>query len=174
MLVMRLSTKNPLKMIFEYLEMLIILLKHFLFTCVKSGKEIHNQNNFMRKFTVTIFSVVMISTFIGANAQSINNRSWKSYIDNPINDTVTFHFRSDSSYVTDSHGDIKVRTSCTVSGDTLAIEDYGTEAMGCPGRKGVYKVKLDGNSFVLELIDDPCDGRAQALHNRKWIEAKRE
>ena len=114
------------------------------------------------------------SAAVKINAQSIDNRKWKSFVGDPVNDTLTFHIRSDSSYVTDGRGNVMIRSHCKIAGDTLMIEDYGSEPRNCIGRQGLYKIRLNGNSFTLASIQDPCDGRLQALDNRTWMEAKRE
>jgi len=105
------------------------------------------------------------------HAQSINNRNWKASFGDPINDTLTLHVNSDSSFVTNSRGDVIIRTSCTFSGDTLTIQDQGTGEHECPDTKGTYKINLAGNSFTLTLINDDCEGRGQALNGTKWTEA---
>ena len=105
------------------------------------------------------------------HAQSINNRNWKAYIGDPLNDTLTFHIHSDSSFVTNSKEEVMLRTNCIISADTITISDYGEGEYVCPDMKGKYKINLSGNSFTLTLIDDPCEGRAQALDGKKWTEA---
>ena|SRR5688572_1348546 len=127
----------------------------------------------MKKVTLFVSLFLFASAMSVINAQSIGNRSWKTYISQPINDTVTLHLYSGSSHLMNSQGEIKVRSHCKINGDTMTILDYGTEQMGCPDMKGVYKINLSGNSFTLTLIEDPCEGRAGALINRKWTEASK-
>jgi hypothetical protein len=104
-------------------------------------------------------------------AQSITNKSWKTYIDAPINDTAILNIHADSSSITNTRGQVMVRHHCKVSGDTLTIEDLGTEEQGCPGIKGSYKINFIDNGFTLIMINDACTGRSQALAGRKWTEA---
>jgi len=106
------------------------------------------------------------------HAQSINNRDWIAAFGNPINDSLTLHVRSDSTLVTNSHGDVIVHTSFTIKGDTLTILDQGSGEHECPDAKGTYKINLAGNTFTLTLIDDACEGRGQALNGVKWAEVK--
>lgn len=113
-----------------------------------------------------VCSILMTST---VSAQSINKRDWKAYFADPINDTLTLHIRADSSFVTTSKGDVMLRTNCIITGDTLTLSDYNDSEHACP-EKGKYKINLNGKSFTLTLIDDPCDGRAQALNGVKWTE----
>ena len=103
-------------------------------------------------------------------AQSINNRNWKAFFADPINDTLTLHVHSDSSFVTDSKGEVMLRTNCILTGDTLTLSDYGEGEHTCPDAKGKYKISLNGQSFTLSLIDDGCEGRARALDGVKWTE----
>ena len=103
-------------------------------------------------------------------AQSINNRNWKAVFADPINDTLTLHVHSDSSFVTNGKGEVMLRTNCIITADTLTLSDYGEGEHTCPDAKGKYKINLNGKSLTLSLIDDPCDGRAQALNGVKWTE----
>ena len=123
---------------------------------------------------IILFAGFFFFASIISHAQSINNRNWKAYISDPVNDTATFHIQSDSSFVTNSKGEVMVRNKCMFTGDTLTIVDQGTEEQGCPDMKGKYKINLNGNSFTLTLIDDPCDGRAHALEGRKWVESAKQ
>jgi len=103
-------------------------------------------------------------------AQSINNRDWKAYFADPINDTLMLHIHSDSSFVTNSKGEVILRTNCILTKDTLTLADYSEGEHSCPDAKEKYKVALNGKSFTLSLIDDPCEGRARALDGVKWTE----
>ena len=109
------------------------------------------------------------------STQSINNKSWKAYLAVPLNDTLTFHIKSDSSLVTSSTGELLVQTSVRIADDILSLADYSTNQYSCPDVTGKYKINLskDGNSLTLTLIEDPCDGRAQTLNGLKWIKASK-
>ena len=107
------------------------------------------------------------------HAQSINNRNWKAFFADPLNDTLTFHIRSDSSFVTTSKGEVLLHTNCRVTVDTMTLSDYGTGEYTCPDMLGKYKINLTNNTFTLALIDDPCDGRAKALDGIKWTETSK-
>lgn len=116
-----------------------------------------------------VFCISLMTSHVCA--QSIDNRNWKAYFADPINDTLTLHVHSDSSFVTNSSGEVFLRTNCILNHDTLTLSDYGEGEHSCPDAKGKYKINLNGKSFTLSLIDDPCDGRAQALNGVKWTEA---
>ena len=104
------------------------------------------------------------------HAQSINNRNWVASFGDPINDSLTLHIQSDSSFVATSKGDVIIHTTCTVKGDTLTILDHGGGEHECPDMKGTYKINLAGNTLTLTTIDDACEGRGQALNGTKWTE----
>jgi len=123
------------------------------------------------KKTILLAGVFCILVASHVCAQSINNRNWKAYFADPINDTLTLHIHSDSSFVTNSKDEVFLRTNCIINRDTLTLSDYGEGEHSCPDAKGKYKISLNGNSFTLSLIDDACDGRAQALNGVKWTEA---
>lgn len=127
----------------------------------------------MRKL-IFIFLVTVFMIFTGKlSAQSISNKSWKAYIENPINDSVLLHIYGDSSSVTTLQGTVMLRLRCKVQHDTLRIEDQADDARGCPDAEGLYKIKPEENGFSLTLIDDTCEGRVAALTNRIWTEAKK-
>ncbi|HEY2721067.1 MAG TPA: hypothetical protein VGI82_05050 [Chitinophagaceae bacterium] len=107
------------------------------------------------------------------HAQSINNRDWVASFGDPINDSLTFHIKSDSSVVTTSKGEIIIHTTCKISGDTLTILDIGSGEHSCPDMVGKYKVNLSGDSFTMTLIEDACDGRGQVLNGARWTEVRK-
>lgn len=99
--------------------------------------------------------------------QTISNTSWKTYIGDPVNDTLTIHIKTDSSFVTTTGGAVVVRSLCKLSGDTLSLSDYDGQ-YACPNMTGRYKIALKGDELSFVLIDDPCEGRAQSLSGLKW------
>ena len=125
----------------------------------------------MKKMIGLVSLCCVITAMSQLHAQSIINKSWKTYIADPINDTAIFHIYTDSSMITNMKGDVMVRNHFKITGDTLTIVDYGIEEQGCPDMKGRYRINVTGNSFTLTLINDECDGRSQALAGRKWTEA---
>ena len=124
------------------------------------------------KKIILLAGVFYVASFAShVYAQSINNRNWKAFFPGEINDTLTLHVHSDSSFVTNSKGEVMIRTNCILNADTLTLSDYGEGEHSCPDAKGKYKINLNGKSLTLSLIDDPCDGRARALDGVKWTEA---
>jgi hypothetical protein len=122
----------------------------------------------MKKILLFVGFVLLASTLSHLHAQSIDNRNWKAYLDAPINDTVTFHIQSDSSFVTNSNGEVVIRIRCMIAGDTLTMVNRDAEEHGRPDQKGKYMIDLKDDNLVLTLIDDACEGRAHALHSVKW------
>ena len=125
----------------------------------------------MMKHPSLLFIVFLLAAGLThANAQSLVNTNWKTFIGGEVNDTLVLHIRTDSSYVTNGTGTVVVRSVCKISGDTLSLADYDGE-YACPNMTGRYKVAQPGDLLVFTLIDDPCDGRAGALPNTKWRKA---
>jgi hypothetical protein len=110
---------------------------------------------------------------IHAHAQSqlppLANTNWKLYVAE-MNDTLIIHIKKDSSYVTTGTGDVVVRSACKLSGDTIAFTDVDGQ-YACPNTTGKYKISLsdDANTMTMTLIDDACDGRANALNKVKLL-----
>jgi hypothetical protein len=99
--------------------------------------------------------------------QSLKNTDWKTYIGDPLYDTLTLHIRTDSSFVTDKSGNTVVRSVCKVSADTLTLTDYDGQ-YACPNATGKYKISITADAMLLTLIDDPCEGRGNSLNGIKW------
>ena len=129
----------------------------------------------MKKIILAAGLFFLTSAVFHLQAQSINNKSWKAYLAEPLNDTLTFHIKSDSSFVTLSNGEVLVQTSVKITDDILTLADYSTNQYSCPGVVGKYKISLskDENSLTLALIEDACEGRAQTLGGLKWIKASK-
>ncbi|MFN8289685.1 MAG: hypothetical protein U0U70_05490 [Chitinophagaceae bacterium] len=127
----------------------------------------------MRNFLFPVLLAALLTLAGRTAAQSVTNKSWKTYIENPVNDSVILHMYGDSSTVTSLQGDVFLRVRCHVQHDTLRIEDQADDARGCPASVGLYKIKTEENSFSLTLIDDSCEGRVAALTNRKWMEIRK-
>ena len=125
----------------------------------------------MKKIILITGLCFLTSTLFHLQAQSINNKNWKAYMAEPFNDTLTLHIKSDSSFVTLSNGDVLVRSACKITGDIITIADYSTGEYSCPNVTGKYKINLSGDSLTLTLIEDQCEGRAQALNGLKWVKA---
>jgi hypothetical protein len=89
----------------------------------------------MKKILLFIGIVFLVTTLSHLHAQSIDNKNWKAYLDAPINDTVTFHIHSDSSFVTNSNGEVVIRIRCMIAGDTLTMVNQDAEEHGCPDQK---------------------------------------
>jgi len=127
----------------------------------------------MKKIILLIGLFFLTSATFHLQAQSINNKNWKAFFAEPFNDTLTLHIKSDSSFVTLRTGEVLVKSKCTISGDTLTLTDYSSGEYSCPDVTGKYKINTSGDSFTLTLIEDQCEGRAQALNGIKWIKASK-
>ncbi len=125
----------------------------------------------MKKIILFAGLFCITSATLAIHAQSIDNKNWKAFFGDPINDTLTLHLHADSSFATNSNGDVMVLTKCTIDGDTLTLADYGGEH-ACLDTMGKYKISLEGDILTLTLIEDSCDGRAQVLDGKKWTESK--
>ncbi len=113
------------------------------------------------------FLLVLALLTVRSQSQSLLNTNWRTYIGDPVNDSITLHIRPDSSFVTLTNGAVVVRSHCKISGDTLSLDDYDGQFM-CPNAVGKYKVNKTGSMMSLTLIDDACDGRQQSLMGSKW------
>ena len=127
----------------------------------------------MKKIILFAGFFCLASTVSHLHAQSLNNTKWKTFFSDPFYDTLTIHIQGDTSFVTKSRGEVLVRSKYTIAGDTLSISDYGTGEYTCPDMKGIYKMNLSTDILIFTFIEDPCEGRAQALNGTKWIKASK-
>jgi len=127
----------------------------------------------MKKIILVPALLFLMSMLCDLDAQSINNKNWKAFFAEPFNDTLTLHLRGDSSFVTLSNGEVLVQSKCTITDETVTLSDYSTSQYSCPDMTGKYKINLKGDILILTLIEDPCEGRAQALNGIKWTKASK-
>lgn len=120
---------------------------------------------------IVIASLSSTRSHAQTQAPSLKNTNWKIFIAD-VNDTLTLHIKTDSSYVSNSAGEAVVRSVCKTSADTLFLTDYDGQ-YACPNVTGKYKINLadDASSLTLILIEDPCDGRANGINKVKWTRA---
>lgn len=129
----------------------------------------------MKKILLLTFTLVIGLLTTRAHAQSqtpsLKNTDWKLFVPD-LNDSITLHIKADSSFASTGTGDVVVRSLCKLSGDTLSLTDYDGQ-YACPNATGKYKIDLspDANVLTLTLIDDPCDGRVNAINKVKWTRA---
>jgi hypothetical protein len=102
-----------------------------------------------------------------AQLPSLKNTNWKTFIGDPLYDTLTLHIKTDTSFVTDKSGNVVVRSVCKVTADSLMLTDYDGQ-YACPNVTGKYKVSITADVMLFTLIDDPCEGRGNSLNGIKW------
>ncbi|GEM_PF-1985528 len=105
------------------------------------------------------FSVLVLALFLGSAVVSAQAQKFPagSYQSGPF----MFVIEEGGSYRvahTDGRG---VTGTYKVSGDRIDLTDQGGE-LACDGL-GKYSWKTDGEALVFSLVEDPCDGRTQAL-----------
>ncbi len=108
-------------------------------------------------------------TFAQTQTPSLKNTNWKLFIPD-LNDSITLHIKTDSSFVTTGTGDTVLKSVCKIWADTLTFADYDGQ-YACTTGTGKYKISLadDLSALTLTLIDDPCDNRATAINKIKWV-----
>lgn len=122
----------------------------------------------MRKI-LFLFFVALVAA-VGVKAQALKGTSWKLYIDE-LHDTLTFHIGADTSYTTDGNGEVVVRCLSRISKDTITLRDIDGKYV-CPNEAGVYTYVFLADGLTLNMVNDPCDNRSNAINGAKWIRAK--
>ena len=121
----------------------------------------------MKHLLFLLLSVTAAAVGSRAEAQSLVNTNWKAYVAEPIYDTIVWHIRTDSSFVTITNGTVVVRSTITVVKDTLSVSDFDGQ-YSCPNTTGKYRFSLEGDMLHFTLVEDPCEGRAAAITTGKW------
>ena len=124
---------------------------------------------YMRK-TLFLSFALLLAGAAGLRAQSLKGTNWKLYIDE-LHDTLTFHIREDSSFVTDGSGEMVVRSVCKISKDTIQLKDIDGKYV-CPDQTGVYTYAFIADTLTLTLVNDPCDNRSNSINGARWTRAK--
>lgn len=95
------------------------------------------------------------------------NTSWKAYIGDPLNDTLTWRYATDSLFALSRTGDALVISRFSAANGNLTIDDVGGTYQ-CPNQTGKYKFAITGDMLTITLVEDACEGRASVLNNSKW------
>ena len=126
----------------------------------------------MRKPLASLFIAALLTGTIGVRAQtsSLKNTVWKFYVEG-LNDTLTYHFDADTSWVASGTGEKIVRSLWKESNDTVRLNDFDG-MYACHDGEGVYRWAIDGDMMSWVLLSDPCSDRAGALNNVKFYRKK--
>jgi hypothetical protein len=120
----------------------------------------------MRKSAVLFFVVILFGGAGRLQAQSLQHTAWKLYLD-ALHDTLTLHIGADTSYTTNSSGELIVRSTCKIVRDTVKLRDFAGEYY-CPDGEGVYRFTVDGDYLSFMLVKDPCGNRSASIDGVKW------
>ena len=97
----------------------------------------------------------------------VQHTSWKAY-DPKIPDTVTLRFDNDSAAVLTSTGVPVLQSTYKLKNDIIIFHDYGG-MNACRDLTGSYHVRINGDTLLLVVDEDPCDGRTGTLIVKPWI-----
>jgi hypothetical protein len=123
----------------------------------------------MKKISL-LAALFTISGFLTLQAQNLTHTVWKAFFGEPVNDTISWHFEKDTSFVLSSTGDLFVRSHIKTVKDTLFISDYDGQYQ-CAGMDAKYTFTIKGDELNFVLIDDACQGR-NAIATITWMKVK--
>jgi hypothetical protein len=112
---------------------------------------------FARSVTLLTFVLVLLLTFPTVTAQS-GKFPVGSYESGPF--AITFKDGDSYEVVHSSGAGVKGRYK--ISGDTIELADVEGD-YACPDAVGKYTWKVEDEKLLMNLVADPCEGRAQAL-----------
>jgi hypothetical protein len=100
-------------------------------------------------------------------APDVRNTSWKALYP-AISDTVTLRFGDDSSAILSPTGVPILSSIFKLKNDLVIFHDVGG-LNACRDFSGSYHVRINGDTLVLVIDEDPCDTRAGMLIIKPWI-----
>lgn len=110
----------------------------------------------MNKFSVLITGLMCFLT-VSISAQSIVGK-WKFEFPSDQGTMVMVaNIKADGTYALDfgNDGVVEITGKYTQSGDEMTIQDDAGECTG----KGVYKVKVEGDTMTMSRVSDECANR---------------
>lgn len=98
---------------------------------------------------------------------AVQHTSWRIFYP-AIPDTITLRFADDSSAIVSSTGVPILQSTYKLKNDIITFHDYGG-MNSCNDLTGSYHVKINGDTLVLVMDEDPCDARGGMLILKPWI-----
>ena len=102
-----------------------------------------------------------------STAPDVRNTSWKALYP-AIADTVTLRFGVDSSAILSPTGVPILNSTFKLKNDLVVFHDVGG-MNACRDFSGSYHLRINGDTLVLVIDEDPCDTRAGMLILKPWI-----
>ena len=119
------------------------------------------------KKTLSLTSFIFLCAIASqAYSQSIRNTQWKAFIPS-LNDTIKLTFLNDSSQATNGFGDILMRSLFSTSGEKITLKDYEGQ-IACLNFECQYSYHQKDSTVIFSAIQDPCNGRVEALDGVMW------
>jgi|ERR1700694_4931540 len=107
-----------------------------------------------------------------AFASPLQDTKWKSYVGEPLNDTLIWKFDRDSFFIQTQTAEVLLTGIYTCAHDTLAFYDLGGQ-YACPiNQTGKYRFAINGDVMQLNMISDECMGRAMAINSGRMKRVK--
>ncbi len=121
----------------------------------------------MRGSATLVLSLLLLLACSGEAASQSGDFPLGSYESGPF--TITFE-KGGAFRVKHSSG-AGVTGTYKLSGDRIEFADQEGEFM-CQDSDGKYTWKVDGDRLIFSVVDDPCDGRKQALTSKPLVKKK--
>lgn len=121
----------------------------------------------MSRYGIVLFLCGCMAVAARCSAQSVLHTKWRTYY-LPITDSVTVSFGADSMAVTTSTGAALLESTFKLANDVITFHDYGGENM-CADLAGSYHVRINADTLILVMDQDPCDARGGTLIAKRWI-----
>jgi hypothetical protein len=97
----------------------------------------------------------------------VRNTNWKALYP-AIADTVTLRFADDSSAILSPTGVPILQSTFQLKNDLVIFHDVGG-MNACRDMAGSYHVRINGDTLVLVIAEDPCDARAGMMIIKPWV-----
>jgi len=116
----------------------------------------------MLRFERLVTFLALVLGLVLAGTQSVSAQSDKFPVGSYESGPFTITFKDGGGFEVVHSSGAGVKGTYKVSGETIELTDVEGE-YACPDAVGKYTWKVETEKLVMNLVEDPCDGRTQAL-----------
>jgi len=116
----------------------------------------------MVKFSRSVIFLSFVALLVLAGAPSVTAQSSKFPVGSYESGPFTIIFKDGGNFEVAHSSGGGVKGTYKVSGDQVEVTDVEGE-FACPDAVGKYTWKVEGEKLVMNIVADPCDGRAEAF-----------
>jgi hypothetical protein len=115
-------------------------------------------------FLTGLVLVLLLTLTIGARAEDFKKGTYTA----PGEGNWTIKFAEENKILVLRDGEVAAEGQYKINGGEMVITDESGPMSCGEDRPGKYRWHLEGKKLSFTVIEDPCEGRAQALTSLAW------